>query len=277
MIRGLYTAASGMINLLSANDNIANNMANISTPGFKQGVTLFKTFAPILMKKISDDGNGSSSNGGSLGSISTGASLQAIAVDFGQGDIKRTDNNYDLAIQGDAFFQVQTVDGKTAYTRAGNFQRDSEGYLTTKDGSKVIGSDDKPIMIGKNTTDFEVKPDGTILVDKQPLTTVDTNNPQSSAVTQKQAIGKIKLVEFNDRNALIRRGFSTFEDPGAAGPKVSTNSTVQQNCLEGSNANVITTMVKSIEGMRAYETLAKIVETTNGNLDKVVNQLGKIN
>lgn len=277
MIRGLYTAASGMVSLLSANDNIASSMANVSTPGFKQGVTLFKTFAPILMKKLGNNDGGEPGNNGSIGSISSGSTLQAIAIDFSQGDLKRTENKFDLAIQGNAFFQIQTPDGKIAYTRAGNFQRDSDGYLTTKEGSKVIGSDDKPIMLGKDTTDFEVKPDGTVLVDKQPLTTVDTNNPQQNAVTQKLSIGKIKLVEFNDNNALIRRGFSSFEDPGTAGPKLSTNATIQQNTLEGSNANVITTMVKSIEGMRTYETLAKIVETTNGNLDKIVNQLGKVN
>lgn len=256
MIKGLYTAASGMINLLSANDNIANNLANINTPGFKQGITLFKNFAPLLIKKISAEGDPNAKSGLNIGSLNPGCTLSSIVTDFTQGEVKKTDNNYDLAIYGNGFFEVETPDGKKMYTRDGSFQRSAEGYLTTRDGNKLVGKDNKPIKLAENALDFMIKADGTVMVNNQP-------------------VNKVKVVEFENKYGLMKRGNNLFEDIGMAQPKLTSSSRIIQGALEASNANVIKTMVNSIDGMRTYETLARIVDNVGKNLEKTANQLGK--
>lgn len=273
MIRGLYTAASGMMSMLAKNDSLANNLANINTPGFKQGVTIFKTFAPMLMEKISADGDKNGEGPQGLGQISAGSSLQTVAVDFSQGQIKTTGNDYDLALRGSGFFEVERQDGSRAYTRDGSFQRDEQGYLITRNGDKLVGQDNQPIKITTETmpfdqgidsgalatnefTNFDVQADGTILHNDQP-------------------INKVKMVDFENKQGLQRVGNSLFVDPGSAQPKEAMCSIVQ-GALEGSNANAIRTMVDNIEGMRAYETLSKVIQKGSDTLQKSVNDVGKV-
>ncbi|MEW5819976.1 MAG: flagellar basal-body rod protein FlgF [Cyanobacteriota bacterium] len=263
MIKGLYTAASGMVTLLNANDNLANNLANINTTGFKKGITLFKTFAPLLIDKMSSDPNQKDVKGSRIGSISGGCQLSSIAIDFEQGHIKKTDNDLDLALQGEGFFEVRTTSGETAYTRDGSFERDLEGYLVTREGNKLIGSDNKPIRIDEMYRKIKIGPDGTILEGDR-------------LVGEPQVIGRIKLVEFENKQALTRQGNNLYVDSGSANPAKSTACRVIQGAVEASNANVIDTMSKSIAGMRAYETLARVLDNTSKNLEKTVNQLGKV-
>ena len=274
MIKGLYSAASGMVSMLGANDTLANNLANINTPGFKKGVTIFKTFAPLLLEKISADGNDRSTSGQKVGSLSPGSTLDSVSTDFSQGRINKTDQDYDLALQGKGFFEVRTEDGKTLYTRDGSFERSQEGFLVTREGHKVIGADNKPINLGTSVIDFKITNDGTVAINNEAAET-DATIAEEPAATD-QAVNKIKIVEFGNTKALTRMGDNMYSDTGAAGAKLSTGTTVVQGALEMSNANVISTMVKSIEGMRAYETLAKVVETTGRNLEKATTQLGKV-
>lgn len=264
MIRGLYTAASGMINLLQSNDSIANDLANINTPGFKQGVTIFKAFAPMLLNKLSADGNHRDVAGGQVGSIHSGSGLSSIAIDFSQGQIKKVENMYDLALSGPGFFEIKTDNGVTAYTRDGSFVRDQEGYLTTRNGHKVIGIDNEPIKIDQSIVNFKVMADGTILNDDK-------------IKGEKEVLGQLKLVDFENKHGLMRHGNNLFVDPGTANPIAAKNCTVVQGALEMSNANVISTMTKSIEGMRTYETLSRIVDNTGKNIEKATEQLGKYN
>jgi flagellar basal-body rod protein FlgF len=257
MIKGLYTAASGMINLLTANDNIASNLANINTPGFKQGITIFKTFAPILLNKISADGNNKQMPMNKVGYLNTGSSIATVATDFSQGQIKPTESKYDLAIQGDGFFEVENENGKRFYTRDGSFDLDGEGFLITNDGNKVIGQNNAPIKIGNSAVDVQVLNDGSVLANKEP-------------------VGKIKITEFENKFGLLKVGENLYQNAGMAMPKATSNSRVIQSALELSNANVIKTMVNSIEGMRTYETLASMLENTGRNLEKTVTQLGRV-
>ncbi|MGD9580023.1 MAG: flagellar basal-body rod protein FlgF [Vampirovibrionia bacterium] len=266
MIRGLYSAASGMVGMLGSNDTLANNLANINTPGFKKGITIFKSFAPLLLEKVSTDGNDKSQTGQKIGSLSTGSAINNVSIDFSQGRLKQTDRNYDLALEGKGFFEVRTDSGQTLYTRDGSFERSQDGYLVTREGHKVIGVNNKPIMLGTSVIDFQVNGDGTVALKDATGTIAETD----------QTVNKIKLVEFENNQALSRMGTNLYADSGAAGPKLSEGSRVVQGSLEMSNANVINTMVKSIEGMRTYETLARVVETTGKNLEKVTTQLGKV-
>lgn len=283
MIKGLYTAASGMINMMSSNDNVANNLANINTSGFKQGVAIFKSFAPLLIDKISSSGAAQAGASGYLGMISPGAKLASIAFDFSQGELKKTGNQYDLAIKGDGFFEVQTSDGKKAYTRDGSFQVNQDGYLTTQDGNMVVGENNSPIFVGKGVIDFKVDSKGSVLVNDPTVKAKKDENQQAQNVSEKakepemKPVGQLKIVDFENKFGLARKGNNLFEDAGSAMPKKASNYTIAQGTVESSNSNVITSMVKSIEGMRTYETLARIVDTTKDNLEKAVNQLGKIN
>ena len=274
MIKGLYSAASGMVSMLGANDTLADNLANINTPGFKKGITIFKSFAPLLLEKISADGNDRSTSGQKIGSLSPGSSLDSVSTDFSQGRINKTDQEYDLALSGKGFFEVKTEDGKTLYTRDGSFERSQEGFLVTREGHKVIGADNKPINLGTSVIDFKITNDGTVAI-KPTTGETDATMADETADTI-QPVNKIKIVEFENTQALSKMGANLYSDTGAAGLKLSTGTSVVQGALEMSNANVISTMVKSIEGMRAYETLAKIVETTGRNLEKATTQLGKV-
>ena len=266
MIKGLYTAASGMMNLLQANDNIANNMSNINTTGFKKGIALFQSFAPLLLEKVSSNPNERDAVGPKVGNLSAGSQMAACAIDFSQGPTNITNEQFDFAISGDAFFELQTANGQKLYTRDGRFELGTDGYLVTREGHKVMGKDDKPIKLTEDFTDlnesedvidFEVRSDGTVLLNNEP-------------------VNKIKLIEFDNKLALMRQGDNCFLDTGSAGAQISQKSSVLQGALEGSNANVIRTMCNSIEGMRTYETLARIVETTSKNLEKTTTQLGKV-
>lgn len=266
MIKGLYSAASGMVSMLSANDTLANNLSNINTPGFKKGITIFKSFAPLLLEKVSADGNDRSQSGQKIGSLSAGSGVNSVSVDFSQGQVKKTGQDYDLALSGKGFFEVRTEQGKTLYTRDGSFERSPEGFLVTREGHKLIGTDNKPINLGTSVIDFKVNDDGTVALKDATGTIANTD----------QTIGKLKIVEFENNQALSRMGMNLYSDTGAAGPKLSEGTRVIQGALEMSNANVINSMVKSIEGMRTYETLAKVVETTGRNLEKATTQLGKV-
>jgi flagellar basal-body rod protein FlgG len=257
MIKGLYTAASGMVSILTSNDNLADSLANVNTPGFKQGVTLFKSFAPMLIDKISSNGNMDQADRVRLGGMSAGCALSGVATDFSPGPLRTTDDKYDFAIQGNGFFEVQTDNGEKLYTRNGSFQRSADGYLETAEGHKVMGADNKPIILGPESIDFEVDSQGMVMVNKQ-------------------AVNQIKVVDFENNFGLMKRGSCLYTATEACGKQTPSNSRIMQGALEGSNANVISTMVSHIEGMRAYETLAKVIETANSNLEKSTNQLGRV-
>ena len=281
MIRGLYSAASGMMNMLDANDIIANNMANINTPGFKQSVSLFQSFPDLLVSKIGFHKGIQSKTPSGLGHISPGSIFASVNCDFTQGQIKKTDSPHDLAIQGDGFFEVQSKDGQRVYTRNGSFSINTEGYMVNNDGNNIIGKDNNPIFLGKNSFDLKVDSQGNILV--RNIKTKDekeqdkAKNPDEKVdLTEYKKIAELKVVDFDNKLGLEKVGNSMFKDPGAAGQKVASGYQIVQGALETANANPITTMVKTINGMRTYESLEKIVETTNRSLEKAVNQLGRL-
>jgi flagellar basal-body rod protein FlgG len=257
MIKGIYTAASGMVSLLASNDNIANSLANVNTPGFKKGVTLFKSFAPMLIDKISAQGTKNTDRSMPLGAISPGSALSGIAIDFTQGRIEDTANKLDFAIEGDGFFEVQTDSGERLYTRNGRFKLDDEGFLTTLEGYRVIGMNDAPIKMGMDLTTLEVTNTGELILNKEP-------------------INQLKVVDFENKHGLVKRGNSCFEATNVAGNQIEPGYKIVQSAVEGSNANVISSMVNTIEGMRAYETLARVVENTSRSLEKTTTQLGRI-
>ena len=248
MIRGIYTAASGMVAESLRTDAIANNMANVDTSGYKRDITITKDFGSILIKEVGDGSNSSD-----IGSMGYGSVVDEIATIHDAGQIRPTGNPLDLAISGKGYFAVQTPNG-LRYTRNGSFYRSGQGELVTSEGYKVLGTNGPVNVTGNKIT---IGSDGSVKVD----------NVQTS---------QLQLVEFaNDRTALSKEGNSLYVSTGSQQPTRATGS-VEQGSIERSNVNVIKEMVNLIAGYRAYEINGKSVQAHDSLLDKAVNEVGKV-
>jgi len=256
MVTGIDAAASGMISVLNMTDIIANNLANVSTNGFKELLPTFKNIGDIALKEKSQDALGNSK---SLGKLSMGSALDSALIDMRQGILKQTGNNLDFAIDGEGFFAVNN-NGKEYYTRNGSFVLNNDGILSTKDGNPVLNEKGKTIKINtENTTfnKFEVKADGTLSLDGKQL-------------------DKLKIVSFQKPADLANVGNSLFTTVNGATPKGAANCKISQGYLESSNSGAIENMINTITASRTYESLSKVVKATEATLDKAVNEVGRV-
>lgn len=247
MIRGLYTAASGMLAEAQRTDVISNNLANANTAGFKKDMTITKDFASMLISRVNDGPESPT-----IGTMGVGVMVDEVATDYSTGTIRTTGNDFDLAIEGRGFFAVETPQGKR-YTRNGTFAKSSKGELVTSDGYRVLGQNG-PIII--NGGKMEVSTDGRVLVD---------NNE----------VGKLEITEFANEKALKKEGASLFLEPSGQQGQVATGS-VRQGTLEMANVNVIGEMVNLISNYRAYEINGKVIQSHDSLMGKAANDVGKL-
>lgn len=247
MIRGIYAAASGMVAESLRNDVIANNVANINTAGYKRDVAVSRDFASVLIERINDG-----SPTPVIGTVGSGAQIDEVATIHTGGMMRQTGNDFDLAVNGNGYFVVQTPDG-LRYTRNGIFTRNSQGQLVTSDGYRVMGQNG-PINVGEGR--MTVAGDGTISING-----VETD--------------RLRVVEFADEKQLTKQGSSLFAAPGGAQQQPATG-VVNQGYLEMSNVNVISEMVNMINGFRTYEINGKSVQAHDQLLDKAVNEVGRV-
>lgn len=257
MVRGIDIAATGMVSLSHYHDIIANNLANINTPGFKQTLASFKNVENLEVSKI--DAAQGFKNNESPGIVSAGSVLDSTTFDFKQGSVKTTGNPLDLAIQGDGFFAVRTPDGD-AYTRNGSFIKGEDGGITTIEGYPLIGESGNPLSVSTNNFDakkLRILSNGDLEINKE-------------------IVDKVKIVDFNDKSQLKALGGSLFKSVKENNIKDAENYQITQGSLESSNANVIESMIKSIDAMRTYEFLSKNIETVNRGLSKTVNEVGRL-
>jgi len=259
MVKGLYTAWTGMIQQEHRMDVLTNNLANADTNGYKKEGATSKSFDSLLAYKIKDnteDGRLAKR----LGTNYPGVKIGEGYTDFSQGAIKETGNTYDLAINGSGFFELEFTDkaGNTSvkYSRDGNFTVDSEGYLVTTDGDHVLNSEGKYVQVSTTAGDTQINAFGQIIQDG---TVVDT----------------ISLVDFEDYNYLSRYGENMFDAVDGATQKEAEGS-IYAGFLETSNISVVSEMVDMITVSRAYETNQKMITTVDGTLEIAVNQLGKL-
>lgn len=245
MIKGIYTAASGMLAESIRTDATANNLANVNTAGFKKDAAVNKSFADMLISRINDGPVQP------VGSVGTGAEVDEIVAIHTQGMMRHTGNPLDLAIEGQSYFAVETPTG-VRYTRNGAFSRNSLGELTTADGHAVLAENGRLVVNGSSVT---VSEEGIVSVDGIEA-------------------GRLRLTEFSDEKRLIKEGSSLFQDAGAGQKQVT--GLVRQGTLEMSNVNAVSEMVNLINGYRAYEVNAKAVQAHDQLLDKAVNEVGKI-
>lgn len=257
MVRGLYTAYTGMINQQKRLDTVTNNLANASTTGFKREGLTSKSFDQMLTVKLNDLSVPYLNEG--IGKMSLGVKIGENYTDYSQGSLKETGNTYDLALAGNGFFTISYTDkkGNTSekYTRDGEFTMDSEGYLRTLEGDYVQG-EGGAIMIPVETSEVSIRDNGDIYADGE-------------------YVDSLIIVDFEDYNNIEKFGENLYNVVDGATETEST-AAVKQGYLEMSNINVVKEMVEMITISRAYESNQKLIQTEDDMLDKSVNQVGKV-
>jgi len=257
MIRSLWIARTGLDAQQTQLDVIANNLANVSTNGYKRSRAVFED---LLYQTLRQPGAQSSQqtqipSGLQLG---TGARPVSTAHIFTQGNIQKTDNALDLGVQGNGFFQVLMPDGTTGYTRDGSFQKDNQGQIVTSDGYPLQPN----ITIPANALSVTVGTDGTVSI----------TQAGTAASTQ---IGTIQLATFINNGGLQSMGQNLFQETAASGtPTPNTPGTngagvINQGYVETSNVNVAEELVTMIQTQRAYELNSKVVSTSDAMLGRL--------
>ena len=282
MIRGLYTGASGMAAQQVKLDAISNNLANLDTDGYKRDVTVHKAFAELLLRRMNDDGViknpfGSSDMAPVVGKLGTGVETNELFTEFEQGSLKQTDNDCDLAMDGEGFLCVQTPYGER-YTRNGSFTIGKEGFLETQEGYPVLG-ENGPIMVKANN--FKVDKDGNVFVNRNyqddPFRLVSREENTWEGI---EKLDKLKIVDFKKTRFIAKQGSSLWNSTEESGEaKVMAQGDrpkVIQGFVEASNVNPIKEMVDMIEVNRAYEANQKSIQSEDTMLGKLINDVVKV-
>jgi len=246
MIQAIYSATAGMINQQTIVEVAANNLANSSTYGYKSDDLSFgRILGPLT---VTDSGK-------AFAVVYSINSIDNTAIkfntDFSQGGMQKTDNILDLALDGGGFFAIQYPDS-TRYSRSGNFSRNQNGQLVTADGYPVLGMNGPIQFQGQKV---EINSDGQMIVNGV-------------------VIDKLKIVDFQNKNELIKAGNNTFIIANSGASEVPANAKVMQGFLELSNVNAVFEMVKMIESMRTFEAYQKTIQLINEITEKANNGLG---
>lgn len=258
MLRGLYTAWTGLVNEQNRMDVMTNNLANASTVGYKKEGSTSQSFDDVLTVKIKDASVGIS-NVQRSGIRNPGVKIGETYTDFSQGSFRETGNAYDLALDGEGFFAIEFTnkagETSTMYTRAGQFALNKDGYLVTQEGDYVLDVDNKRIKLdtlkeSDITTDGQISQEGNV-------------------------IARIQVADFENYDYLEKYG-ETYYRPLEGAELVDGTGSVRAGYLEMANVQVVSEMVNLISITRAYESNQKIIQTYDGSLDIAVNQLGRL-
>jgi len=257
MIRSLWISKTGLDAQQTQMDVISNNLANVSTAGFKRSRAVFED---LLYQTMRQPGAQSSQQTQLPSGLQIGTGVRPVATErvFTQGNLQQTGNNKDVAIQGDGFFQVLMPDGTTAYTRDGSFMVDSQGQLVTASGFAVQPA----ITIPANATSLTIGRDGTVSV------------VQAGSTAQTQ-VGTIQLSTFVNPAGLESKGENLYVETTASGnPSTNTPGTngagmLAQGYVETSNVNVVEELVNMIQTQRAYEINSKAISTSDQMLQRL--------
>lgn len=224
-------------------DVIANNIANVSTPAYKREGVKFEEFLTRMKPSETEKGTQAVSFVVDRG----------VVRDKSEGRMDRTNAPYDLAINGNGYFVLQTPGGDR-YTRDGHFQLDREGTLVTSNGDKVMG-EGGPLTFSTDDGDIHIGADGTI--------------------TGKQGqLGKIRLVSFDDEGAMQKQGANTYATDEA--PKPATRAAIHQGMLESSNVEPVVEISHMIQVTRAYQLTASVTQTHQDLMRQAVSKLGSM-
>ncbi|MBU0587827.1 MAG: flagellar basal-body rod protein FlgG [Gammaproteobacteria bacterium] len=260
MINSLWISKTGMEAQQMQLDVISNNLANVSTTGFKRSHAMFED---LMYQNLRQVGSNSSEQSQLPTGLQVGLGVRTVATsrNFSQGNVQQSNNNLDVAIQGNGFFQVTMPDGTLAYTRDGSFQIDNQGRVVTNSGYPIANG----ISVPANALSITIGADGA----------VTASVPGSTAP---QPIGTIALASFVNPAGLEPRGQNLFAESVASGqpntgtPGVNGMGTVMQGFVETSNVNVVQELVSMIQTQRAYEMNSKAIQTS----DQMLQKLGQL-
>ncbi len=264
MLKGLYTASTGMVNEQRRVDVMSNNLANSATTGFKKEGTTARAFKDVLAYKIKDTSEPYYAR--YEGNMNMGVKIGETYTDYSQGSFHETGNTWDLALSGNGFFAVEFTskqykdkDSETSvkYTRDGTFTLNKEGELVTKDGDYLLDKGGNHIKLDPFTK-YSVDRMGVI------------RNQQTGA-----ALATIQVTDFENYDYLEKYG-ETMYQPVDGATEVAATAQVYSGYLEASNVQVVQEMVDLIAFTRAYESNQKIIQAYDQTLDKAVNDIGKV-
>ena len=257
MIRSLWIARTGLDAQQTQLDVISNNLANVSTNGFKRARAVFED---LLYQTMRQPGAQSSQQNQLPVRLQLGSGARPVSTAriFTQGNLQKTDNALDVAVNGNGFFQIQLPDGSTAYTRDGSFHKDSQGQIVTSDGYFLQPN----IVIPADALEISIGQDGTVTV-TQPGNPVPTE------------IGAIQLATFVNPAGLSSIGQNLFLETAASGaptpnqPGTNGAGIVTHQYVETSNVNVAEELVTMIQTQRAYELNSKVITTSDQMLGRL--------
>lgn len=260
MIRGLYTAATGMNAQQTNIDVISNNIANVNTTGFKKDRAEFQDLMYESLNFSAGATTADTTNPTGI-DVGLGVRVEGVLKTFSQGNLRETGNKLDVAIEGDGFFKITLPNGETGYTRNGAFKIDSEGSIVNGQGYTL----DPEIVIPSDLTNLSIGSDGT----------VSGTNTTTGEVTE---LGQITLVDFVNPAGLAPKGENIYLATEISGDAVEGTAgldgmgNIRQGMLEMSNVALVNEMVNLITAQRAYEANSKSIQTTDTML-QTVNQL----
>lgn len=257
MIRSLWIAKTGLDAQQTQMDVVSNNLANVSTAGFKRARAVFED---LLYQTIRQPGAQSSEQTQLPSGLQLGTGVKPVATEriFTQGNLQQTSNSKDVAIQGQGFFQVQMPDGTTSYTRDGSFQMNANGQLVTASGYLVQPA----ITIPADATTITFSRDGIVSV-TQP------------GVTAPTVVGNLQLASFINPAGLHSLGENLYAEtaasgaPSASSPGSGGTGLLNQGYVETSNVNVVEELVNMIQTQRAYEINSKAIQTSDQMLQRL--------
>lgn len=279
MFRGFYTAASGMLAQQRRTEMLTNNMANANTPGFKADQSSLRAFPEMLLKRF-DEQKVPTKNGLNLpynqivGSLNTGVYMQEVMPKFIQGDLQDTGQTTDMALidiimpanqetgyNGSVFFTVQNAAGETRYTRNGDFTLDGQGFLTTASGNYVLDSTGNRIQLSSDQ--FTVNENGMI----------QGAAGETALLAISYSANPFELIKEGDGLYRTEGGEALGDARGVAGAQFS----LQQGKLERSNVDPSRSMTDMLTAYRTFEANQKVLQAYDKSMDKVANEVGRVN
>lgn len=267
MVKGLYSAWTGMVNAQNRLDVLTNNLANADTTGYKKEGATTQSFDDRLAIKIKDT-SWANNTPQRLGTVHLGVKIGETYTNYDQGSIQVTDNASDLALAGDGFFAISFTDdqGNTSikYTRDGEFNVDANGYFRDSDGNYLLNANGALNSINTPANYIQVDPTADYSIDEQGL--VHQNN---------QVVGQIGVVDLANRDYFSKYGENLY-DVLDGGQIIAGTASVEQGCLEASNVNVVDEMVQMITIQRAYEAAQKVIQTEDSELGQATGTVGRV-
>lgn len=257
MIRSLYIAKTGLEAQQTQLDVVSNNLANVGTTGFKRSRAVFED---LMYQNMRQAGGQTSDQTRMPSGLQVGTGVRVVSTErlHSQGNLTKTDNPKDVAINGGGFFQVLMPDGASAYTRDGSFQTNSEGQLVTSSGFQIQPA----ITIPQNATSITIARDGIVSVTQ-------------AGTTNSVQVGQLQLATFVNASGLESKGENLYAETDASGapnqvnPGVDGAGVLSQGYVEASNVNVVEELVNMIATQRAYEINSKAVQTSDQMLQRL--------